>query len=179
MEENKSNKFTNILSGIGIIALLAGMVAFAIFANKNKEETVNDPWSELLVTEAPTPTTPPTVNNTEVVTSDTKEILTLFCEDIVELLECNNPRYMTIDTPGITSETIASMRTALGQSKVEIFFTYEVDYELTNTSNKGEYLIVFNLNTSKGPKRLYVYTWPTRVNNQYYIASVSFDIGDF
>lgn len=171
-----SDRMKNILSLLGIIAFFALIIFIAILGfKKNKSDT--EEYYAPIAEEVPTPTMELEVSKNAVV--DITTLLEEFAGDVERLLVCNNPNYISINTPGVDLSDIVSIRTALGKSRIALWQVYRADTELSTLPNKAEYLFVFDVITETKTYKLYVYTWSDYYNQNYVLTVSGYDIGEF
>lgn len=177
-EDSSNNKLINIASLVGIVSIFVILLLLALRSCNNTNNEFYD-FIRPVTTEIETEIETEINTQTQEINCQTiEELLSVFCDDINNLLSCNNPNYLMLTTPGITLQDISGIRASLGQSAVETYFIWKADNQLSTAAVKGDYLISFNINTKTGLKKLYIYVWPIEVNSQYQAASISFEIGE-
>lgn len=181
MEQKNNNTLITILSLIAIIALVVFVIVMAV-KGLNKDKTDDSVYDIVRdnITVTPTPTQQvEDTNDTQQTASDITALLNSFANDMTTYLECNNPNIISFSTPGLTLEKLGGMRTALGQSTVETWTYWQADSTLSTAPLKGDYVVNYNIGTSKGSKKLYVYLWINSTNSGKYISMINYEIGDF
>lgn len=178
MENKNSSPVSTILAVIAILALVIFVIVMATkgLAKNNNEDYI---YANLRQDTSVTTTTPTPTESVQVEgKTDINELLDSLANDVMYYLQCTNPNIISFSTPGLTLEKLGSMRTALGQSTVETWTYWKADYNLSTAAVKGDYVINYNLNTTAGSKKLYVYVW-TDNRNGLYVSMITFEIGDF